>query len=71
MKAEKQLSFHRSLLISLYTLRWTGDHEKFTKMLVFICKYLYAHTDSNPGEEYEPDKIFNQLVENYNKLYYL
>ena len=67
MTDQEKLKFHRSLLISLHTLRWTGS-EKIADLLDIIGRYSYKHTNSNPGEEYEPERYFKQLVEDYNKF---
>jgi hypothetical protein len=60
--------FYHELLISLHTLRWTGS-PKLVKLLDIIGRYSYKHTNSNAGDEYEPEKYFNQLKEDYNKLF--
>lgn len=69
MKNEEKVKFYESLLITLHTLRWTGNHDRLVKLLDIIGRFSYKHTNSNPGEEYEPDKIFNTLKQEYENLY--
>ena len=66
---KQKLNFHKDLLISLHTYGWTGNKEKFGKLLSIIGGYSYKHTNSNAGEEYEPERYFDELVVAVEKLH--
>ena len=66
----KKEKFFHDLLITIHTLRWTGNSKKLIQLLEAIGAYSYAHTNSNiTDEEDKCERAYEQLVISYNKLY--
>lgn len=65
MTDKEKLRFYDSLMIYIHTANWTGDRNKnLPRIMKAIGAFSYAHTNSNAGDEFEPDKIFERFVTN-------
>lgn len=66
MTEKEELDTYRNFLISLHTARWTGNVQRFAKLMENLQAYSYSRTNSNFGNEKDEEVLQEQTLKSLN-----